>query len=118
MKPGRYNITIKQGTAYKPSAFIFTDSVGAVDLTGSTVTAQVRDLSSGAKLADFVVTTTPLTGSIQLYLSDDITGAIVASGQTFNEKTTYAWDLFISPPSGDSYCLLEGSFFVIPRATK
>jgi len=118
MKPGPYDIQLKRGAAYTPSAFIYSNGATPVNLTGSTVKAQIRDKCEGTMLAEFVVTVIPLTGSIQLYLSKETVASLIALGTVFREKTVLVWDLFITPLSGDAYCLLEGSVYLTPRSTQ
>ena len=117
MQPAKYDIKIKQGAAYTPSAFVFSDSLGPINLTGCVGKAQIRTLGDSVVIAEFTVTITPLTGSIQLYLSDESTALIPCTGTMFKDKAQYSWDLLITPPSGDAYFILEGVVYVTPRAT-
>lgn len=81
IQPGLYNIVIQQGADWEKSFQLF-DSDGVVlNLTGSTVEAEIWTDRKTSKLADFAVTITDITGGkFILSLTDQITSTLPVSG--------------------------------------
>lgn len=81
IQPGLYNIVIQQGADWEKSFQLF-DSDGVVlNLTGSTIEAEIWTERKTAKLADFTVTITDaLAGKFKLNLTDAITSTLPVSG--------------------------------------
>lgn len=115
MNPGKYNITLWQGSTWSVTPVWKINGV-AVDVTGYSAKMQVRtDASSASVIVELssangriVVGTTD--GSFALTLSNTVTAAL-AEGQ-------YVYDLEVTAPDGTVTKLLRGAFSVVPEVTR
>ena len=81
VQPGRLNIIIQQGADWSKDFQLFDSVQDPVNLTGSTVEAEIWTEKKTAKLADFTVTVTDAAlGKFTLSLSDVTTADIQTSG--------------------------------------
>lgn len=81
IQPGLHNIVIQQGADWEKSFQLFDGDGVAINLTGSTVEAEIWTERKTAKLADFTVTITDvLLGKFTLGLTDAITSTLPESG--------------------------------------
>lgn len=81
IQPGLHNIVIQQGADWEKSFQLFDSDGVAINLTGSTVEAEIWTERKTAKLADFTVTITDvLLGKFTLGLTDAITSSLPESG--------------------------------------
>lgn len=81
IQPGLHNIVIQQGADWEKSFQLFDSDGVALNLTGSTVEAEIWTDRKTAKLADFTVTITDvLLGKFKLGLTDAITSTLPISG--------------------------------------
>lgn len=81
IQPGLHNIVIQQGADWEKSFQLFDGDGVAINLTGSTVEAEIWTERKTAKLADFTVTITDvLLGKFKLGLTDAITSTLPESG--------------------------------------
>ena len=81
IQPGLHNIVIQQGADWEKSFQLFDGNGVAINLTGSTVEAEIWTERKTAKLADFTVTITDvLLGKFKLGLTDAITSTLPESG--------------------------------------
>lgn len=82
-----------------------------LDLTGYTAKCQVRDCPDGTELiCDMEVSIAATEGKISLKISSEIT-------KNF-QSGTYAWDLKVNDPDGNSTYYLGGKFIVLPSVTE
>lgn len=104
VSPGEYNINLQRRADYS-LALQFNDSTGAaVDLTGSTVSAQAWDKGRQTKFADFAVAyTSRAEGKVSISLTDIQT-------ESFSDKLYY--DVLITDSMGIKNYYLEGSITV------
>lgn len=80
IQPGAYDITIQQGADWEQEFQLFDSNDDPVDLTGSTVEAEIWLENKRAKLADFTVTIVDvLVGKFKLGLSDTTTANLLQS---------------------------------------
>lgn len=81
IQPGLHNIVIQQGADWEKSFQLFDGDGVAINLTGSTVEAEIWTERKTTKLADFTVTITDvLLGKFKLGLTDAITSMLPESG--------------------------------------
>lgn len=81
IQPGLHNIVIQQGADWEKSFQLFDSDGVPLNLTGSTVEAEVWTEFKRSKLADFTVTITDvLLGKFKLALTDQITSTLPVSG--------------------------------------
>lgn len=81
IQPGLHNIVIQQGADWEKSFQLFDGDGVAINLTGSTVEAEIWTERKTAKLADFTVTITDvLLGKFKLGLTDTITSTLPENG--------------------------------------
>lgn len=81
IQPGLHNIVIQQGADWEKSFQLFDSDGVAVNLTGSTVEAEIWTDRKTSKLADFTVTiTNAALGQFKLNLTDAITSTLPESG--------------------------------------
>lgn len=81
IQPGLHNIVIQQGADWEKSFQLFDGDGVAINLTGSTVEAEIWTERKTAKLADFTVTITDvLLGKFKLGLTDAITSTLPENG--------------------------------------
>ena len=109
MNPGRYNITVYNGTTFQLSPSWKVDNL-AVDLTGYTADMQVRDISNNLivelSTANGKAVITPATGTTTLTLTATQTSAAnLPAGN-------YTYDLNLTSPGGFVYKILQGAFVV------
>lgn len=91
IQPGLHNIVIQQGADWEKSFQLFDSDGVAINLTGSTVEAEIWTERKTAKLADFTVTITDvLLGKFKLGLTDAITSTLPESGY-YDIKVTDAY---------------------------
>ena len=81
IQPGLHNIVIQQCADWEKSFQLFDGDGVAINLTGSTVEAEIWTERKTTKLADFTVTITDvLLGKFTLGLTDAITSTLPESG--------------------------------------
>ena len=104
IQPGDYDITIQQNGDFD-MIFQFKDSAGdPINLTGSTVEAELWTEGKHAKLADFVVTIVDvLLGKVKISLTDATTAKLPESGY---------YDIRITDVYGNSYYWVRGQAIV------
>jgi len=114
MKPGIYNLTVYQGTTFKQKFEFFSDlaKTTPIDLTGSTIRAQIRqNYADASPLATFTVTNRDDTNGIfYLELTDSVTAAL--------SITTGFWDLEIVDTASVVNRYLKGSYTLDLEVTK
>jgi len=112
MAAGKYNITIDAYAGFAVD-IVCQDADGvAVDLTGYTARAQIRKTAqSSSILTSFVVTFTPLTGTIHLTLAATETLKL----QTITDAV---WDLFLVPSGEEPFKLLAGAVKISAAVTR
>lgn len=109
MNPGRYNITVYNGTTFQLSPSWLVNNV-PVNLTGYSADMQVRDVSNNLivelSTANGKAVITPATGTVTLTLSatDTATGTLAAG--------TYSYDLNLTAADSTVYKILQGAFVV------
>ena len=109
MNPGRYNITVYNGTTFSLSPSWQINNV-AVNLTGYTADMQVRDVSNNLivelSTSNGHAVITPATGTVTLTLSATETAAgTLPAGN-------YTYDLNLTAPDTTVYKILQGVFVV------
>jgi hypothetical protein len=109
VNPGRYNITVYNGTTFSLSPSWQINNV-AVNLTDYTADMQVRDVSNNLIVEMSTdngrAVITPATGTVTLTLSAEETSAgNLPAG-------TYSYDLNLTAPDTTVYKILQGVFVV------
>ena len=107
MNPGRYNISVVQGTTFQLSPSWLIDNL-PVDLTGYTADMQVRDVSNNLitelSTANGRIVLTPTQGIINLTLTAAQTAALAVGN--------YNYGLNLTAPGGAVYQILQGAFVI------
>jgi hypothetical protein len=88
--------------------FVDTDGTTAIDLTGYTSKAEMRDIN-GNLLLTFTCTVTAATGKIVVSADDSLTALVTQSGY---------WDLVIVDASGDRGLVSRSPATLITRITQ
>jgi hypothetical protein len=110
MKPATHDLTIYRDRDFSET-FYFKNAGVAMDLTGYTGKAEIRENKDAAALiVAFQVTIAPLLGSIILSLTDTQT-ILLPDGIT-------AWDLVLTDPHGARQNYIEGQVKVLGTVTR
>ena len=112
LRPAQYNVQIWRNDTWSQTFSILADTV-PVNLTGSTITIQVRKTASASSI-DLTLSTADSTITI---------GGASFNQITLNKKVTiaagsYLYDMNVSFPSGVVKTYVWGSFFVQEDITK
>jgi len=115
VNPGRYNITVVNGTTFQLSPVWKVDSL-PVDLTGYTADMQVRDISN-----NLIVELTTSNGKISIsaalgQVNLTLTATQTSAGNLPAGNYTYALNLTSS--GGIVYQILTGNFIVTTSAVQ
>jgi len=112
MNPGRYNITVYQGTTFALSPVWKVDNL-PVNLTGYSAKMQVRDISNNVivelSTANGKIVITPGIGQIALALTATQTAALAVGN--------YNYDLNLTDSASNVYKILEGAFILKASVT-
>lgn len=114
MNPGRYNITVYNGTTFQLSPVWKVDNL-PVDVTGYTADMQVRQfVDSSTILVELSTTNGRITidgalGQINLALTSTETAGLTPG--------SYIYDLNIQSPGGYVYKIIQGAFVVNASVT-
>ena len=114
--PAKLKFTIYQGATFRKRLKWTAPSGTPVDLTGCTARMQVRsEVASPDALLELTTVNGGIVlggalGTIDLYVSDEDTGAIAWDGGV--------WDLEIVHPGGEVTRLAQGSVSVSPEVTR
>jgi hypothetical protein len=111
--PGKVHIVVYEGLAYGPLLIRCLDASGAaVDLTGYTAHAEIRENASGAVKLDLAPTISDATaGEITISRTDEQTDGAAAG--------KWKWDLVLENPSGDLIGpIVEGNASIISPITQ
>ena len=108
VSPGEYNINVQRRADYS-LALQFKDSTGtAIDLTGSTVSAQIWDKERQAKYADFAIAYTDrVQGKVAMSLTDVQTESLPDPNRTSPPVSLY-YDVLVTTSGGLKDYYLEG----------
>lgn len=116
-KPAKLKFTIYQGATFRKRMRWSDKATGTpIDLTGCTARMQVRaEVGSPTVLLSLTTVNGGITlggalGTIDLYVSDEDTGAVTWEGGV--------WDLEIVHPGGEVTRLAQGSVSVSPEVTR
>ena len=112
MNPGRYNITVYQGTTFALSPVWKVDNL-PVNLTGYSAKMQVRDISNNLivelSTSNGKIVITPGIGQIALALTAAQTAALAVGN--------YNYDLNLTDSASNVYKILEGAFILKASVT-
>jgi hypothetical protein len=112
LRPAQYNVQIWRNDTWSQVFQILANNV-AVNLTGSTITIQVRKTAAASSI-DLSLSTADSTITI---------GGVSSNQITLNKKVTiaagsYLYDMNVAFPSGEVKTYVWGSFFVQEDITK
>ena len=109
-QPGVYDLELYRGDTCRWQARLWDDAPGGIpiDLTGSTVAAEIRDKSAGAKVVELETSITP-PNIIDIAIDGEAMWATCPSKGV--------WDLQITAPSGDVRTVLRGDVEVTGDVT-
>ena len=112
MNPGRYNITVYQGTTFTLSPVWKVDNL-PVNLTGYTAKMQVRDISGNLivelSTSNGKIVITPALGQVAMTLTATQTAALAVGN--------YNYDLNLTDTASNVYKILEGAFILKASVT-
>ena len=112
MNPGRYNITVYQGTTFTLSPIWKIDNL-PVNLTGYTAKMQVRDISGNLivelSTSNGKIVITPALGQVAMTLTATQTAALAVGN--------YNYDLNLTDTASNVYKILEGAFILKASVT-
>lgn len=112
MNPGRYNITVYQGTTFTLSPIWKIDNL-PVNLTGYTAKMQVRDISGNLivelSTSNGKIVITPALGQVAMTLTATQTAALAVGN--------YNYDLNLTDSASNVYKILEGAFILKASVT-
>lgn len=109
MNPGRYNITIVQGTTFQLSPQWLVNNA-AVNMTGYSADMQIRQFVDSASLLDEASTA---NGKIVLDPTNGIANITIPSTSTATYAAgQYTYALNYTAPNGTVYQILNGTFVV------
>ena len=109
MNPGRYNITVINGTTFTLSPQWLINNT-YVDITGYSADMQVRDISN-----NLVVEMSTANGKISLNPTIGQINITLTSTQTSSANLpagSYTYGLNVTDSAGNVYQILQGSFVV------
>lgn len=121
-KGAELDLLIKQGSTFGPHLITVKDSNDvAINITGATIRAQIRKLSTSATAAatgDFVLTA-PTSGQFTFGFSNTATAALQADADSESgTDSQYVWDMEIQYADGRVYPLMYGKVQVYREVTK
>jgi hypothetical protein len=121
----RYDLMIEQGATFPLPLAIQNPDGTPFDLTHWIGTAQIRKFHhSDDVIKDFTVSIPgvppdPTAGLIQLVLTDEDTGSILAGENIADPRSQYVWDFIITNTlTTEVKRLLEGFVIISPRVTR
>jgi hypothetical protein len=106
-RPTTTDLNIYAGDDLKLHVAVTDDAGAAVDLTGYTAMAQVRDTNDGATPVDF--TATVAAGGIDLVMANTLTTTLPPKG---------VWDVQITSATGEVTTVAGGRVTVTPDVTR
>ena len=105
-----YNITIEQGTDFTRELFLTTATQGAIDVTGRTFTAQIRQMPGGTVVTQIATSVVSAAGGqVRLTVTSAASLLVPTSGAKY--------DLVQVTSAGIATRLLEGVVTLSPRIT-
>lgn len=122
MAAGKYDIYVEQGASWE-RVVTLADSAGtAIDLTGATVTGQIRETYSSETVIQTITgaVTDATAGQITLSMTPAETSAIpVNDATTYTRPTTkYVYDVEVLKADSTVIRLLEGVAEISPEVTR
>ena len=111
-------ITIEQGSTFMKEIQLSNKDNQPLDLTGYTGSGEIKTNSKGVLVATIeVIIDNPTSGKFKLRISDEDTSLIPVTGDSYSKKDKYTYDVILTPPSGETFRLLNGTAFVSPGVT-
>jgi hypothetical protein len=106
-RPTTTDLNVYAGDDLKLHVAVTDDAGAAIDLTGYTAKAQVRDTADGTTPIDF--TATPSATGIDLVMASTLTSTLPAKG---------VWDVQITSATGEITTVAGGRVTVTPDVTR
>lgn len=108
--PARFDLQVRAGDSYQRTVRIRDSAGAAIDLTGYTGLAQIRDRAGGTLLAEItVVIADPESGDLVISLTASQTRALPASA---------VWDLELDAGESSTHTIVYGVVVVTPDVTE
>ena len=121
-KGAALDLLIRQGSTHGPNFTTLKDGTGAaINITGATITAQVRKTPDALTVAAPVVCTlvTPASGTFTWSISATATAALTCDPiDELAEDSQYVWDMEILYADGRVQPLMYGAVSVFREVTK
>jgi hypothetical protein len=113
------NILINQGADYRLQLKLCTgtvDSHSPIDITGYTFKCKIRETAdSDDSVADASCSIIDAkNGIMEVFFDDSVTGKIETDGETYSDTSTFVYDVYSTPPDGDTTRLINGKCYVSP----
>ena len=120
MAAGVFDITVEQGSDFILVIRLKDDDGNVMDLTGYTMRGQIRASCAAATslIALTCTNTDPTLGQFTVSLTAAQTTALGTTGSTFDEYTSYVYDIEIVSAGGVVTRVLNGAAYLSPEATK
>jgi hypothetical protein len=120
-KGGNLDLLIRQGATLMASVVATNPDGSPIDLTGATITAQIRKLPSSAtpECSATIVLTNPTAGTFTFeFVAADNADLTASDTSETSEASTYVWDLEVLDAAGKVTPLLYGNVYVWREVTK
>jgi hypothetical protein len=120
-KGGNLDLLIRQGATLMASVVATNPDGSPIDLTGATITAQIRKLPSSvtAECSATIVLTNPTAGTFTFeFVAADTADLTASDTSETSEASTYVWDLEVLDAAGKVTPLLYGNVYVWREVTK
>lgn len=121
-KGTQLDLLIRQGATFGPYLITLTnpDNTG-VDLTGSTIRAQIRKTPNSIlseAVSPIITYTDRLNGIFAIEFTDEATATLSAGAKETDPESLYVWDLEMEDATGRVIPLLYGDVRVFREVTK
>ena len=118
VSPGKYSFELQRGSSFSLALQFKDSNDAAIDLTGSTVAAQVWDESRNTKYADFgIAYTNRVNGQVTVSLTDVQTTSLPDTG-TSQGSIRLHYDVLVTSSGGLKDYYLEGQITVSQGYTR
>ena len=113
------DILINQGADYRMQVRLCKGTKSEhtpIDITGYTFECKIRESADSDEVlgeAECHIVDA-VTGLMEVFFDDSVTGQLPTEGTTYDETEQYVWDLYATAPEGDTTRILNGYCYVSP----
>lgn len=118
-KGDQQDLLIRQGASFRAVLSLQVNGQ-PLDVSGLTFRSQIRKTFDATEITATILCTIldPVTGQLELYISDEDTQIIVAGVDETDQASLYVWDLEAEDAAGDVYPYLYGDVTVFREVTR